>query len=49
MHVNDDEEEEFRRAVRYLLVIAVLAIIGYVTAIALAVYGITRFLDRLAE
>lgn len=46
---NDDEEEEFRRAVRCLLIIAVLVVIGYATAVALAVYGVTVLLDRLSD
>lgn len=49
MYVNDDEEEEFRRAVRCLLVIAVLVVIGYATAVALAVYGVAVLLDRLSD
>jgi hypothetical protein len=43
-----EDDEEFRRAVRCLLVIAVLVVIGYATVVALAVFGIVRLLDWLS-
>jgi len=44
-----EDDEAFRRAVRCLLVIAVLVVIGYATAVALAVYGVAVLLDRLSD
>ena len=49
MHANDDEEAEFRRAVRCLMCTAVLLVIVYAVVVALAVYGVTVLLDRLSD
>ena len=49
MYVNEDEEDEFRQAVRIVMAIVAVTVIAIGTGIALLVCGVTVLLNKLSD